>query len=169
MQYINYVILVYIHAVSAQCYIFQCIKSTHLWLICWCGLIAVAAHISERPDSFSNMFVYSRVIAFTISVTQWLTSHYREGYSTGRFQHCESWWRYQMEIFSTLLALCVGNSQVIGEFPSQRPVTERFNAFLMCALTNGWANNQDADDLRRNHAHYDIVVMVKTRQENIQL
>ena len=24
---------------------------------------------------------------------------------------------------------------------------------LICAWTNGWANNRDADDLRRNHAH----------------
>ena len=33
------------------------------------------------------------------------------------------WWRHQMETFSALLALCVGNSPVTGEFPSQRPVT----------------------------------------------
>ena len=31
-----------------------------------------------------------------------------------------SWWRHQTEAFSTLLALCVGNSAVTGEFPSQR-------------------------------------------------
>ena len=28
------------------------------------------------------------------------------------------WWRYQMEAFSALLALCVGNLPVTGEFPS---------------------------------------------------
>ena len=28
-----------------------------------------------------------------------------------------SWWRHQMETFSTLLALCDGNSPVAGEFP----------------------------------------------------
>ena len=32
-------------------------------------------------------------------------------------------WRHKMETFSALLALCVGNSPVTGEFPSQRPVT----------------------------------------------
>ena len=31
-----------------------------------------------------------------------------------------SWWHYQMEAFSALLALCVGKSPVAGEFPSQR-------------------------------------------------
>ena len=30
------------------------------------------------------------------------------------------WWRHQMEAFSALLALCVGNSPVTGEFPPQR-------------------------------------------------
>ena len=38
-----------------------------------------------------------------------------------------SWWRHQMETFSALLALCVRNSQVTGEFPSQRPVTRSFD------------------------------------------
>ena len=43
---------------------------------------------------------------------------------------CISWWCHQMEIFSALLALCVRNSPVTGEFPSQRPVTRSFDAFL---------------------------------------
>ena len=30
---------------------------------------------------------------------------------------------------------------------------------LMCALTNGWANNQDAGDLRRHCAHCYVIVM----------
>ena len=37
------------------------------------------------------------------------------------------WWRHQMEAFSALLALCVGNSHVSGEFPTQRPVTRSFD------------------------------------------
>ena len=41
-----------------------------------------------------------------------------------------TWWRHQMEIFSALLALCVGNSPVTGEFPSQRPVTRSFDVFF---------------------------------------
>ena len=41
-----------------------------------------------------------------------------------------SWWRHQMEIFSTLLVICMGNSPVPGEFPAQRPVARSFNAFF---------------------------------------
>ena len=35
-----------------------------------------------------------------------------------------------METFSGLLAFCVGNSPVTGEFPAQRPVTRSFDIFL---------------------------------------
>ena len=35
-----------------------------------------------------------------------------------------------METFSALLAICAGNSPVIGEFPAQRPVTRSFDVFL---------------------------------------
>ena len=41
-----------------------------------------------------------------------------------------SWWRYQMETFSTLLALCEGNPPVSGGYPSQRPVTQSFDVFF---------------------------------------
>ena len=45
-----------------------------------------------------------------------------------------AWWRHQMETFSALLALCAGNSPVIGEFPSQRPVTWSFYVFSHLCL-----------------------------------
>ena len=35
-----------------------------------------------------------------------------------------------METFSALLDLCVDNSPVKGEFPSQRPMTRRFDVFF---------------------------------------
>ena len=38
-----------------------------------------------------------------------------------------SWWHHQTETFSSLLALCAGNSPVPDEFPSQRPVTQSFD------------------------------------------
>ena len=41
-----------------------------------------------------------------------------------------TWWRHQMETFSTLLALCAGNSPVTGEIPSHRPVTRSFDVFF---------------------------------------
>ena len=64
-----------------------------------------------------------------------------------------------METFSALLALCAGNSQVTGEFPTQRPQTGALMFSLICVWINGWVNNREAGDLRRHRAHYDIIVM----------
>ena len=55
---------------------------------------------------------------------------------------------------SALLALCAGNSPVIGEFPARRPVTRSFEVFS----SNGWINYREVGDLRRHRAHYDVIV-----------
>ena len=69
-------------------------------------------------------------------------------------------WRYQIETFSALLALCDGYPPVTGGVHSQRPVRRSFFMFsLICARTNRLANNRDAGDSRRRRAHYDVTVM----------
>ena len=52
-----------------------------------------------------------------------------------------SWWRHQMETYSALLALCEGNPLVIGDFPSQRPVTRSVDVFFDL-LPSKWLNRQ---------------------------
>ena len=69
------------------------------------------------------------------------------------------WWRNQMETFSTLLAICVGNSPVTGDFPAQRPVTQSFAVFFDLHLNKQLNRNHEAGDLRRHHPHYAITVM----------
>ena len=64
-----------------------------------------------------------------------------------------------METFSTLLVLCAGNSLVPGEFLTQMPVTRNFVVFFDLRWIDSWVNNRQADDLRRHHAHYDVIVM----------
>ena len=41
-----------------------------------------------------------------------------------------------METFPALLALCVGNSPVTGEFRAQRPVTRSFDVFFDLSQNN---------------------------------
>ena len=48
--------------------------------------------------------------------------------------------RHQMETFFALLALCAGNSQVTGKFPSQRPVTRSFDIFFNLCLNKRLSN-----------------------------
>ena len=59
-----------------------------------------------------------------------------------------------METFSALLAICVGNSPVPGEFPAQRPVTQSFDVFFYLRL-----NIRLSKQSRRYRAHYDVIVM----------
>ena len=59
---------------------------------------------------------------------------------------------------------CAGNSPVTagspvtGEFLSHRPVTRSFGVFFDLRL-NKRLSKQDAGDLRRHRAHYDVIVM----------
>ena len=73
---------------------------------------------------------------------------------------CKTWWRYQMETFSSLLALCAGNLPVTGEFPSQRPVTRNFDVFFDQRLYKRLSKNPNASDLRRHSFHYVVAVMI---------
>ena len=61
-----------------------------------------------------------------------------------------------METFSVLLAFCAENSPVIGEFPSQRPVTRSFDVSHDLGL-----NQQMSKQWRRHRAHYDVLVMLR--------
>ena len=83
-----------------------------------------------------------------------------------QFHDCSgssAWWRHQMETFSALLAICAGNSPVPGEFPAHKGQWRGALMFsLICVWINGWVNNREAGDLRRYHAHYDVIVMDMT-------
>ena len=68
-----------------------------------------------------------------------------------------TWWRHHMETFSALLAICVGNLPVTGEFPAQRPMTRSFGVFLDLRLYQrlskqslGWWFEMPSHPLWRN-------------------
>ena len=52
-----------------------------------------------------------------------------------------SWRHHQIETFSTLLAICAGNSPGTGELPPQRPVTRSFDISFDRRL-NKWLRKQ---------------------------
>ena len=59
-----------------------------------------------------------------------------------------TWYRHEM-FFSALLALSAGNTQVRGAMMFS----------LICVWINSWIHKQDAGDLRRYRAHFDVTVM----------
>ena len=68
-----------------------------------------------------------------------------------------------METFLALLAICAGNSLVISEFPSQRPVTQSFDVFLDLRLNKRLRKNCKAGDLGR-HRHCNVDYAQRLRQ-----
>ena len=70
-----------------------------------------------------------------------------------------SWWRHQMETFSTLLALCAGNFRSPVNSPHKGQWRGALMFSLICEWTNWWVNNREAGDLRHHRAHYDVIVM----------
>ena len=55
------------------------------------------------------------------------------------------------------------NWPFVREAPVNSPHKGQWHGALMFTLIsaqiNGWVNNRDADDLRRNRAHYDVIVL----------
>ena len=72
----------------------------------------------------------------------------------------DTWWRHQMETFSALLALYAGNSPVPVNSPHKDQWRGALMFSLICAWINDWVNNREAGDLRRQHGHYDVIVMI---------
>ena len=68
-----------------------------------------------------------------------------------------TWWHHQMETFSTLWAICAGNSLVLFLHKGQWRGALMFSTISACI--NGWVNNPEASDFRCRHAHYDVMVM----------
>ena len=69
-----------------------------------------------------------------------------------------------METFSALLAICAGNLSVIGEFPSQRPVTRSFDVFFDLCLNKqlskqlwGWWFETPSRSLWRHCYDYNVL------------
>ena len=62
---------------------------------------------------------------------------------------------------SSIVDLFRVTDHLCGEFTSSH--TGQWRGALMfsliCAWTNGWVNNRNADDLRRHRAHNDVIVM----------
>ena len=65
-------------------------------------------------------------------------------------------------LFSTLLALCEGNSPVTGEIPSQRTVTRSFDIFFDLRLNKRLRKTTETPVIWRHCAHYDVTVMFES-------
>ena len=60
-----------------------------------------------------------------------------------------------------------GEPPVTGGSPHKDQWRGTLMFSVICAWTNGWANNRDAGDLRHHCAHYDVTLMTVTLDRNI--
>ena len=74
--------------------------------------------------------------------------------------HLKSWWCHQIETFSTLLAICAGNSPVPVNSPHKGQWRWALMFSLICVWINSWVNTREAGDLRRYYTHYDVIIMI---------
>ena len=94
----------------------------------------------------------------------------------------QPWWRHQMETFFMLLTLCMGNSLVTGEFPSQRAVTRSFDVFFHLCLNKrlskqswGWWFGTPSRSLWRHRNEYtfmspeSILPMMAISMESVKI
>ena len=108
---------------------------------------------------YNLLWYYISFFTFSPQIRQWGKGVIQKWKISYLISLRKAWWCHQMETFSMLLTFCEGNPPVTSGFPSQRPVTRSCDVSLICAWTNGWANNWDAGSLRCLHTHYDATVM----------
>ena len=102
-------------------YTYGTLKNLHTYQVC-CAL--------GRLDTHTFIQIHKGYFTYAGSIVGLLQCYWGT---------LKSWWRHQMETFSALLALCVGNSPVTGEYPSRRPVTRSFDVFFDLCLNKRWS------------------------------
>ena len=71
-----------------------------------------------------------------------------------------SWWCHKMEAFSAYWPFVRGIHRSTVNSPHKGQWRGALIYSLICAWINGWVNNRDAGDLRRNCLNYDVTVML---------
>ena len=69
-----------------------------------------------------------------------------------------AWWHDHMKTFPRYWLFVRGIHRSPVDSPHKGQWRGALMLYLICAWTNGWTNNRDADDLRRHRAYYDVTV-----------
>ena len=122
-------------------FIYQCVKNTRISAL-WTNMTELPLFLDSFPLSRYYIFLTQRkekcfrwialynLVGFIAHVyCLILTVLNIDAFGIYVYLMLPTWWRHQMETFSTLLSICAGNSPVPGEFPAQRPVTRIFDVW----------------------------------------
>ena len=129
----------------------------------WCALLAntKAQWLLDLINKINTQRKQqiSRRLKITYSLIDLRWRHSASGNVVSVAPICKSWWRRQMETFSSLLTLCAGNHWSPMNSPHKGQWRGAFMFSLICVRINGWVNNREAGDLRGHLVHYDVTVM----------
>ena len=125
---------------------------------CMCTALYDVLYKSEGWIDLTMMVEKGLVCTWYIAITA-LTTGSLCLWGCSEWFDC-AWWRHQKETFFALLPFVWGihRSPVNSHHKGQRRGTLMHS--LICAWTNDGVNNRYAGDIRRQRAHYDVIVMM---------
>ena len=115
----------------------------------WCGVEFQNAGLSHVYQCFCRHWTLQRASDFFLI---WRDIHISD-----------TWWRHQWKHFSRYWPFVRGIHRWPVDSPHKGQWRRDLVFSLICTWTNGWANNRNASDMRRHHAHHDVKVMGKCR------
>ena len=127
------------------------------------ALVQVMAWRRTGDKTLSESMMFSLLAHMCVIRPQWVMGVEINYTYTDKhqltFRSVSTWWRHQMENVPRDWPFVRG----IHRSPVSSPHKGQWRGALMfsliCAWTNDWVNNRDADDLKRHRAHYDVSVM----------
>ena len=127
----------------------------------WVLSASCGPHVGPVNLAFRELYPWRRGIKDNVSqdARHLMSYHHQALRPLTVVQFRTAWSRHQMEPFSALLALCVGNSPVSVNSPHKGQWRGALMFSLICARINDWVNNCEAGDLRRHRGHYEVNVM----------
>ena len=122
---------------------------THCGLVTPYGNMDLSQHSRHQAITCINVdFSLVRFCDSSFSSVWWVWNLYHD--DVIKWKHFTRCWPFE---------------QGIHRFPVNSPHKGQWRGALMfsliCARINGWVNNREAGDLRRYHAHYDVIIMLK--------
>ena len=109
---------------------------------------------SWQINSWPSLTITGPLTAICDLEVNWFIKHIKPD-----LNNITPWWRHQMENFLCYWPFVQGIHQSPVNSPHKGQRRGALMLSLICPWINSWVNNGEAGDLRRHHAHYDIIVM----------
>ena len=140
-----------------SCFFMYCIFNLGCFFTCWSVKQPFYLRLNENKTKRSIAPIFHICLPLYRSTTYQKKSYSNSMFNLNETSYLNSlkesprpaWWRHQMETFWPVNSPHKGQGRGALMFS------------LICAWINDWANNHEADDLRRYHAHYDVIVMLQ--------